>query len=66
VSGLLKSFFRDAPTPLLTFDIGAQLLKASDIQEEDAQIAELKKLLAKLPAVNLEVAKVLELKIPSL
>ncbi len=45
VSGLLKMFFREFPNPLLTFELGPELLKAADIPDEDAQLEALKKVL---------------------
>lgn len=57
VSGVLKLFFREFPNPLLTFEVGPELLKAADIEDEVAQIEALRKGLAKLPPANQEVCK---------
>ncbi len=53
VSGLLKMFFREFPNPLLTFELGPELLKAADIPDEDAQLEALKKVWKLVPGMDL-------------
>jgi hypothetical protein len=57
VPGLLKQFLRELPEPLLTFNLYPLFLKANTIDNEEARVAEMKRLVGLLPKVNRDVFK---------
>lgn len=57
VPGLLKQFLRELPEPLLTFNLYPLFLKANSIDNEEGRLAEMKRLLGRLPKVNRDVFK---------
>jgi len=52
VSGLLKLYFRELPTPLMTYDLYENWIAAQYIQETPKRIAQHKRLIVLLPDYN--------------
>lgn len=52
VTGLLKMFLRELPTPLLTYDLYDRWIAAAEIEDEQSQKASIRQLIAELPPMN--------------
>ena len=56
-AALFKQFLRELPEPLLTFELYGEFIKANSIEDDAALLAELKRLINKLPEVNRAILK---------
>uniref|UniRef100_UPI00358E76F3 rho GTPase-activating protein 44-like isoform X2 n=1 Tax=Myxine glutinosa TaxID=7769 RepID=UPI00358E76F3 len=54
VAGALKSYLRELPEPLLTFSVYEQWIQASNFQDMDKRVQELKAVIETLPKANKE------------
>jgi len=57
VTGLLKMFFRDLPTPILTYTLYQKFLDAVEIKDEVARTARIRDLIFLLPTDNLNIMR---------
>ncbi|KAJ5071508.1 rho/rac/cdc gtpase-activating protein [Anaeramoeba ignava] len=58
-SGLLKSYLRELPDPLLTYEFFDKLKEVSEIEDKKEKMERLKWILQSLPTENFELCKVL-------
>ncbi|MEE6527913.1 hypothetical protein FKM82_029648, partial [Ascaphus truei] len=52
VSGALKSYLRELPEPLMTYELYDDWMKAASIKEPERRLESYKEVCAKLPAEN--------------
>lgn len=55
VGGVLKNFFRDMPTPVMTFELYDDIIACTKIAEEEKKLERLREIIKQLPMENQEI-----------